>query len=815
MSEPLSVKGVRLQFFDEFITRCGGRDALTDKTTTEVCNEFLKKMTEHSQTTMVETLKLNDKDRSFVGNADHFISHAWKYKFLDVVDSLYAHFESNPVGNVVLAATLAQTRQILAKIMERSLAKAVETPKRNVDGFFQKMLAPFKPTKLKAGKEAESLSQNASSSTATAEYPTSKAEGTGDIVIWFDLLTNSQWDTSSKPFAWWSTTFMDANDPIPPTRALCVFELYACPASKQKFLEEVDGQKFAAMLGKVDSRKSEAFIAADEQRIHRVIEQVIGFEKMDALMLKTLKTCMIETCRIQYECHKDLLADPDILCMLSLYEHEFPSGIQQLIMVRPTRGKSVDVLAHVRWAQTLAELLHQSGDLNKARNFAKYCLERKSQLLGPGHNDSLIIANNLALTEYYLRNHEASEKTSMNILRNAPPDSHHVFGAKNNLGLVFTLNQKYKEALELYREIFELSSKLFDINHPAVLQLLHNNACAHFFLEEYETAELKLKECLEKKAVLGDNHPDYILSELYLSKVFREQGKLQKAKDLLHKAKIKQERINGNDLQFVGILLNEALLHKDNSDSMKAAAAYNRLLNLKHNFGTEHQLTLMFRLAESTEKAQNYSKALLQFQEMYELSKQKLGKQSDLTLTALQGIARCCRAQNKNDEAAKFYEKYLKHSSSLAVHKDNQLSIMHDLGAIYRSLKQYNSTIEILSKCASLTSERYRPHSEEMLTTLANLGQVYFDNHDVKKGTETMQNCLDTSEKYLGKNHKLTMIALQFYGLELLGIGKKKEGFQLLTMCLARVETLGLQRLRSYIFAKLSKPKQDAVPFQF
>lgn len=31
-----------------------------------------------------------------------------------------------------------------------------------------------------------------------------------DVIIWFDLFSNSQHDTSTKPFAWWSGTFRNA-----------------------------------------------------------------------------------------------------------------------------------------------------------------------------------------------------------------------------------------------------------------------------------------------------------------------------------------------------------------------------------------------------------------------------------------------------------------------------------------------------------------------------------------------------------------------------------------------------------------------------
>jgi hypothetical protein len=71
--------GVMLSYLDEFLEECGGRSALRNLTTTEVCERFIKRVTLSSESSYCEFLR--ELKHKAVGEAEVFISHAWKYKF--------------------------------------------------------------------------------------------------------------------------------------------------------------------------------------------------------------------------------------------------------------------------------------------------------------------------------------------------------------------------------------------------------------------------------------------------------------------------------------------------------------------------------------------------------------------------------------------------------------------------------------------------------------------------------------------------------------------------------------------------------------
>ena len=160
--------GVKLSVFHDFIESCGGKSVLLDHTTTDVCNKFLKLQTIENKLSYCDCLKKKNDFLSYkdVGTADVFISHAWKFNFLDVIATLDYFFQNEP-----------------------------------------------------------------------------------NIIIWFDLFSNNQHDTGVKPFEWWQKTFRSAisqfgrvvmvlspwGNPIPLTRAWCLFELFCSADTKSRF----------------------------------------------------------------------------------------------------------------------------------------------------------------------------------------------------------------------------------------------------------------------------------------------------------------------------------------------------------------------------------------------------------------------------------------------------------------------------------------------------------------------------------------------------------------------------------------------------
>ena len=92
-TRPIPLFGVNLQAFDDFVQQCGGREALDGLTTTQVNDHFLVPKTQAKSSSYCTMLLENEETMLQVGKATVFISHAWKYRFLDVFDCIHYHLK--------------------------------------------------------------------------------------------------------------------------------------------------------------------------------------------------------------------------------------------------------------------------------------------------------------------------------------------------------------------------------------------------------------------------------------------------------------------------------------------------------------------------------------------------------------------------------------------------------------------------------------------------------------------------------------------------------------------------------------------------
>lgn len=95
---PFPTLGVKVSFFNVFVEEFGGTDFFKGKTTTEI-NELVMKphMLMNGSISFCEYMQTHEHFGSSVGTATVFISHAWKYQFLDVISAIQNNFDEETV----------------------------------------------------------------------------------------------------------------------------------------------------------------------------------------------------------------------------------------------------------------------------------------------------------------------------------------------------------------------------------------------------------------------------------------------------------------------------------------------------------------------------------------------------------------------------------------------------------------------------------------------------------------------------------------------------------------------------------------------
>ncbi len=219
--------GIKLQFLISW-----SKDFPPTLKTREVCENFIKPATQARQLSYCEHLLLSEDTAEFVGCPSAFISHAWDYHFVEVLEALTSYFADEE--DVIIWFDVFSNNQ--HKTASLDFEWWCETFKNAVQSFGRTVmvLAPWNdPLPLQRG-----------------------------WCIW-ELYCTIEGKRS------------DEN---------CKFDVAISAASVEQFIADVDADPsnvIDKMLTTIDTSKSRCSQVEDQERIHEAIRRSIGFNELN------------------------------------------------------------------------------------------------------------------------------------------------------------------------------------------------------------------------------------------------------------------------------------------------------------------------------------------------------------------------------------------------------------------------------------------------------------------------------------------------------------------------------------------------------
>jgi tetratricopeptide (TPR) repeat protein len=523
--------GVRVNAFRELINGvCGGSSKIAQLTTSDICRTYIKPLTATSECSYCDYLMAQGSPN--VGQANVFISHAWKFKFLDIVEAIEHHFR---------------------------------------------------------------------------HYP--------NAVVWFDLFSNNQHHAPNLGFDWWSTTFKNAiflfghtalilypwEDPIPLTRAWCLWEIYCTIATKSKFeiamcaserenflsQMQVNICPLSAMIAHVNVAKSDAYRVEDKERIFSAVEKIEGgFDHVNSVVFQTLRDWVIETMRaailvaggderiyligslaIVYRRYGMYdLAEPCARyaceCAINKFGKHNPFTLKcqnELVLLLDKRGKRVEAYECAKLCmearqrhigpshpdtlssmQVLGNILCQLKRYNEAQPLLTQCYENSRVVLGENHQDTLRAMFALANLYFAEGKYDLAEP-----LYSRHPDSEH---CKHFLMTIHASQGQYEETREYYKSHYEFSRTKLGASHPETLIYMHNLALIYCCMSLPDESIPMFRECVTlRKLALGLQHPDTLQSMYHLGRILQSRGHFVESSQLLEETVAIQRKVLGPD----------------------------------------------------------------------------------------------------------------------------------------------------------------------------------------------------------------------------------------------------------------------------
>jgi hypothetical protein len=335
-----SMLGVRLSFFRHFVDSvCGGRAALQGLTTLEVMQRWVVPATAESRLSYCEQLACDAGEgaRGFVGTATWFYSHAWKYRFLDVVDAAEAFFgaRQDSERDPVVWFDVFSVSQHKAGVRPFEWWSSVFL---NSIGSIGRVLMAMQPLD----------------------------DGATGVGAWVTL-----------------------------SRVWCVFELYACeatlsefhvtmtPAMAARFRRAMLGEDRAwlARLERLDCERSEAFKAEDRARVFDAVRRTVGFPLLNSTVLRVVERWLAATLLAAERAR----GGGDYPRLLQTVVEAVEALQRRRAGMVGIAGDHPDSLAA---RHTLAGLYREQGRLAEARAACAECARARARVLGREHADT-------------------------------------------------------------------------------------------------------------------------------------------------------------------------------------------------------------------------------------------------------------------------------------------------------------------------------------------------------------------------------------------------------------------------------------------
>ncbi|KAJ3038076.1 Kinesin light chain 3 [Rhizophlyctis rosea] len=379
-----------------------------------------------------------------------------------------------------------------------------------------------------------------------------RKEDASEVIVWFDLFCLPQQHRLKITPEWLQTKFTTLISTIPNTllvltaataapvaltRAWCIFELYtSCsvqananfhialpPSARSAYRDALreDGSVFYQTLASsIDFRSSQATEKEDLLAIKEVIREGIGFTALNRMALSLL-----------YDWTREQL--------------------QILLEAAGKDGASND-LEVAKWRQSLARLYHKRGLHKEAEPLYAETLEKRNQLLGEDHPDTLTTIFHLAnlYTDMgELDMAEISYKECLKGRKETLGDDHATtILTMDQFAAIYIRRRKYTEAEPLLVHCLEYRLSTLGEDHPHTLTNLGNLAALYAESGKVDKGERMYLTCLEKRRkVLGDDHPQTLSTMDNLAVLYNSLRMYGKAEPLWTECLERRRKVLGEE----------------------------------------------------------------------------------------------------------------------------------------------------------------------------------------------------------------------------------------------------------------------------
>ena len=506
--------GIRLSSLHLFFSECGGRSELEGLTTSDVNDLYVKPLTVELNSSFCQFLK--KRYTSSVGEAQVFISHAWDYNFLEMIDILQHHLRNNM--DIIIWFDLFSINQHDdadrdAKWWSNVFMSAIEYFNHTV------LVVPSWKHPIPLTR-AWCLFEIYCTATCKCrfEIATFRLERECFILTENYRIVNR----AIRSIDIWKSKSSNENEKFK------ILEACKCIGSDDLngiVMDCVSAGVVMTVKSSLDKKCNEfeygsaiLFIAIIDMNRGQYVSAKRLLEMSFGIFSKDIQRNNESTLVVRYNLALMMYKMKNYDAALEIYE-ECMTNTQDLI--------GINNICTVKTIRDMCSFYYKLGSYDKALPLHEKCLILMKDLLGDKHFDTLkFMRNTVVLYQKIGRCDEAlllAEKCLIlkeEVLGVKHPDT---LTTMNDLAVSYRNSGRYDESLLIFEKCLELRKDVLGEKHPDFMTTMNDLGILYVHMGRSEDALASFTWCLAaREDTLGKYHLDTLTTTYYLSDLYRD-----------------------------------------------------------------------------------------------------------------------------------------------------------------------------------------------------------------------------------------------------------------------------------------------------
>ena len=320
-------------------------------------------------------------------------------------------------------------------------------------------------------------------------------------------------------------------------------------------------------------------------------------------------------------------------------------------------------------------------------------------------------------------------------------------------------NARYQEAKQIYLRLITLSQQVFGPDHPDVATSYNNIGLVYSRQGDYAQALDYNRRALSiREQVFGPDHPDVAISYGNIGSVYSDQGDYAQALDYYRRALSIDEQVFGPDDSAVSTSYNNiGLVYSRQGDYAQALDYYDRALSIDEQvFGPDHPAvaTSCNNIGLVYFRQGDYAQALDYYRRALSIREQVFGPDHPAVATSYNNIGGVYSDQGDYAQALDYYRRALSISEQVfgPDHPDVATSC-NNIGAVYDDQGDYAQALDYYRRALSIREQVFGPDHPDVARSYNNIGGVYDSQGDYAQALEYYRRVLTIREQVLDPAH--------------------------------------------------------------